>query len=665
MMSRWAMATVALAMATAGFAMAATSPVTGPAPTTTVERPVQSPTAAPAPPLETHALTASDLDAFLDGYMPYAIARGDIAGSVFVVVKNGKILFAKGYGYSDVAKRAPVIPDQTLFRPGSISKPFTWTAVMQLVQAGKIDLDRDVNDYLDFKIPEKFGAPITMRNLMTHTGGFEEGIAKEFVQKPNELFPLRDYLMQHMPKRIYPPGKIVAYSNYGCSLAGYIVQRLSGEPYADYIAHHIFVPLGMAHSTFVQPLPRALAPDMSNGYKQASDKKTIPFEDVETAPAGALSSTGTDMARFMIAHLEHGSYNGASILAPATVELMHSPQSRMAPGVNGFDLGFYQESRNGLRIIGHAGDTEAFHSDLHLLLDKGVGVFMSFNSQGKDGEADSLRTQLFRAFLDRYFPYAPPAEKTVADPKTDAARVAGWYASSRRIDSALRLLGGISQSQVSAESDGTIKIDVLKDAAGNPKAWREVGPLVWREVGGQTHTRFVTDKDGSVSFWISDDFLPVLIFQRVHGLEQSLDFKILMGALAAVLLFTVAIWIGGAIARYRFSRPLALPPFAARLRLASRLGVLTLIAMLAGWGVLFAQLSDASAHLDTTLMALYVVSALAAIGAIVVVVEAALRVLRGPGGWLVRAGEAVLGVLALYALWAICVYGLANFSMTY
>jgi hypothetical protein len=501
---------------------------------------------------------------------------------------------------------------------------------------------------------------------MTHTPGFEEGISKAFVEKPSELFPLRDYLMQHMPIRIYPPGKVVAYSNYGCSLAGYIVQRLSGEPYADYIAHHILTPLGMLHSTFVQPLPASLVPFMSKGYLQASDQKPRDFESIETAPAGALSATGTDMAHFMIAHLNGGSYEGASILNPATVALMHSPQSRMAPDVNGFDLGFYQENRNGLRIIGHAGDTEPFHSDLHLLLDKNIGVFMSFNSLGKEGEADKFRTVLFRAFLDRYFPYAAPEEKTVANPKADAARVAGWYDSSRRIASALRLLSALGQSEVAAQPDGTITIDPLKDVGGTLKKWREVGPLTYREVGGQTHTKFVTDANGHVSYWISDDFLPVLVFQRVNGLKQSLHFKILMGVLIGSLVLSVVIWIGGAIVRRRFGRSLDMSGGAARLRTASRVGALVLLAMFTGWGVLFAQLTaGGSGAIDNTLIALYVVGALAVIGAVVIIVEAALRVVRGPGGWLVRGGEIILGVSALYAIWAIIIYGLANFSLTY
>jgi len=661
MMSRWAAATVALAMLATG--LAAAPAITGPA-APIVTKPMTAEVAAPAQPEETHALTAQDADVFFDGLMPYALARGNIAGSVLVIVKDGKILFAKGYGYADVVKKTPVVADETLFRPGSVSKLFTWTAVMQQVQAGKLDLDRDVNDYLDFKIPEKFGKPITLRNLMTHTPGFEEGIHDAFVKNASDLYPLGDYLKKRMPARIYPPGKVTAYSNYGASLAGYIVQRVSGEQYADYIANHILKPLGMNHSTFQQPLPASLEPFMSKGYVKASDEKPVPFEDIETAPAGALSATGTDMAHFMIAHLNNGSYEGASILSPATVALMHSPQSRMAPGVNGFDLGFYQENRNGLRIIGHAGDTDPFHSDLHLLLDKNVGVFMSFNSQGTEGESDKFRTTLFRAFLDRYFPYKAPVEKTVADPKPDAARVAGWYGSSRKIASALQLLSALGQSEVVAKPDGTITIDVLKDTAGNPKVWREVGPLTYREVGGQTHTKFVTDGSGAVSYWISDDFLPVLIFQRIHGLEQLNVMKIMMGLLGVSLVMVLVTWIGGWLVRRHYDQPLDLPPSAAGWRLASRIGVLVIIAMFAGWVLLFSLLTNGG-EIGAMLMALYVLGVLALVSAAVIVIEAVLRVLRGPGGLLVRAGELVLGVSALYLIWAIFDYGLANFSFVY
>jgi CubicO group peptidase (beta-lactamase class C family) len=656
----------------AGGAAAARAPAQQQRPLSPTPSPITAPSAAgqasPAPPAAgtgTHDLTPVDVAAFLDGIVPYAIRSGDIAGATVSVVANGQIVFAKGYGFSDMKKRTPVSADRTLFRPGSISKTFTWTAVMQLVQAGKLDLDRDVNAYLDFKIPEKFGKPITLRNLMTHTPGWEDTIAGAFVASPKDLVPYREYLVKHLPARIFPPGEVVAYSNYGAMLAGYIVQRLSGETYDDYIARHIFQPLGMTRSTFDQPLPPALEKTMSQGYLKASDDKPVPFEDIEIAPAGSLSSTSVDMAHFMIAQLEGGSYDGASIMSPETTQLMHTPTSRMAPGMNGFDLGFYQENRNGLRIIGHAGDTAAFHSDMHLLLDKHVGLFISLNSLGKDGAAESVRTGIFRAFLDRYYPYTPPQETTLAHPQADAARVAGWYVPSRRIQSAFRIFNGLEQGSVTALPTGEIEVSMLKNLAGVPRRWREVGPLTYREVGGQTHLKFVTDSDGRVAYWISDDFLPVMIFQKVHGLMQKSELTWMGSACLAVLILTVVIWVGGGIVRRRFKAPLLVTFQEKRLRLASRVGALLMLAVVMAWVVAFDLLLNANGSIDGMLTVAYVVGLLGLIGALAVLAEAFRRLLRGPGGWLVRTGEAILALSAIYGLWAIFAFGFASFSFRY
>jgi len=296
-------------------------------------------------------LTASDVEAFLDGVVPMQLQREDIAGAVVVVVKDGSVLLSKGYGYADVKARTPVSPSATLFRPGSISKTFTWTAVMQLVEQGELNLDRDVNDYLDFQIPHSFGRSVTLRNLMTHTAGFEEVIKDLAVDRPEDLPPLQGFLTTHQPKQIYVPGTIPAYSNYGADLAGYIVQRVSGMPFEQYIQHNVFAPLRITHATFVQPLPDSLKPMMSNGYALASEDAK-PFELVppDPAPDGSLSITGADTAPFMIAHLQNGSYGDIRILQQQTAKMMHTRQFGMDPSLNAMALGFYEENRNGLHI---------------------------------------------------------------------------------------------------------------------------------------------------------------------------------------------------------------------------------------------------------------------------------------------------------------------------
>src|SRR5579884_1238419 len=363
--------------------------------------PASAPPATAGTPTAAPELTKADVDAWLDGYMPYALKAGDIPGAVVVVVKDGQPLTMRGFGYSDLKAAKPVDPNLTLFRPGSVSKLFTWTAVMQLVQAGKLNLDTDVNTYLDFKIAPKDGKPITLRNLMTHTPGFAE-TAKyliEFGEKHPQ--PLGKILARWVPDRIYAPGSMLAYSNYGASVAGYIVERVSGEPFDQYIQRHIFAPAGMTHSSFDQPLPPALRPLMSKAYK-AGSVEPQPYEVIGMAPAGALASSGADMGRFMIAHLNH------TLINPATAQLMYSEANKPFPDLPAMGLGFYHEDRNGLRIVGHGGDTVFFHSDLHLFLDKNVGLYVSMNSLGKNGAAHSLREELLQEFTDRYFPAPQP-----------------------------------------------------------------------------------------------------------------------------------------------------------------------------------------------------------------------------------------------------------------
>src|SRR5260221_12131598 len=277
--------------------------------------PVPAPSPGPAPP----NLTAEDLGPFLDGLMNAKLTQRDIAGAVITVVKDSQILLCKGFGYSDFARRQTVVPDRTLFRPGSITKLFTGIAVMQLVEAGKIDLDRDINDYLDFKIPATFTQPITMRNLLTHTAGFDQRLRNLFVSRREELQPLRDYLIVEMPDRLFSPGAVPAYSNYGLALAGYIVERVSGVPFKEYVRYQIFRPLQMNHSSFDQPLPEDLLPDMSNGYNTASGPP-CGVEVVQAVPAGALFPTRDDMGRFMGALLNQGALGGAQILNPGSLQ---------------------------------------------------------------------------------------------------------------------------------------------------------------------------------------------------------------------------------------------------------------------------------------------------------------------------------------------------------
>ena len=398
-----------------------------------------------SPPAEQPASTldSADLGAWLDGFFPFALQRADIAGAVVIVVKDGQILFQKGYGLADEKTGRPVDPQTTLFRPGSVSKLFTWTAVMQLVEQGKLDLDRDVNAYLDFTIPPAFGRPITLRNLLTHTAGFEDRFKNVLVKDRASLLSLDDYVRRAVPPRLFPPGATVAYSNYGAALAGYIVQRVSGQSYTTYIADHIFAPLNMTHSTFEQPVPDSMGPQ-PRGYVTASGPPA-PFEFIGTIPAGALSTTAADMAHFIIAHLQNGQFSSTQILQDSTAERMHAPAFQSAPALQSLSLGFYGEDRNGHRVIGHAGDLVSFHADVHLLLSDHVGLFVGLNSLGKEVASSAVRLALFNGFMDRYFPapMAAAAAKALPTAHEHGRQLIGEYEPSRRGQSTFASLGDL------------------------------------------------------------------------------------------------------------------------------------------------------------------------------------------------------------------------------
>lgn len=483
-----------------------------------------------------HELTASDVEAFLDGSVPLQLQRDDIAGATIAVVKDGKLLLAKGYGYADVEKRKPVVAEETLFRPGSVSKLFTWTAVMQLYEQGKLDLDRDVNEYLDFRIPEAFGKPITLKNILTHTPGFEEQIKDLFTNDVGRI-ELGRYVKTHIPSRIYPPGTVPAYSNYATALAGYIVERVSGKPFIEYVDESIFKPLGMTRSTFAQPLPQPLADLMSNGYQVASDSAK-PFELVTAFPAGSLSSPATDMAQFMIAHLQGGQGSNARILKPETAKQMHSRLFGLDDAANAMCYGFYEESKNGLRIIGHAGDTVYFHTDLHLILDKGVGFYISYNSAGRGDVA--ARTTLWDAFLNRYFPYQAADVAKPASAKEDANAISGSYILSRRAENSfLRTASLLSEFDVYPTGDGVIEVAQLTQANGKPKKWKEAGPMVFVEEYGSEKLVFKPDSSGRMQMVLP---YPFFVGQRVGMFDNKKLLLPVLGVSLGVMLLALVLW---------------------------------------------------------------------------------------------------------------------------
>jgi CubicO group peptidase (beta-lactamase class C family) len=562
----------------------------------------------------THELTAEDVEAFLDGFMPQQLAAENKAGAVIAIVKDGKVLFEKGYGYSDLEKKTPVSPQDTLFRPGSISKLFTWTSVMQLVEQGKLDLDRDVNDYLDYKLPANFGKPTTLRDIMTHRPGLQETIKDLFLNSETKLTPISQYLPTHIPAQIYPPGTIPAYSNYATTVAGYVVQRVSGQPFDDYVEQHIFQPLQMNRASFRQPLPPNLAPFMSKGYQLASEPAKS-FEYVEVAPAGSLSASADSMTHFMIAHLQNGKYGDVQILKPETAVQMHSRQKGWPESMNAMCLGFYEESQNGHRIIGHGGDTVYFHSDLHLIPDANVGFFVSYNSAGHS-EGEGGRTTLFSAFMDRYFPAPSASEPTLASSESDAKQLVGVYKISRRFETnILSVTTVLGEAKVAVDPKShDLVLDAFKNEAGQPKHFREVAPLLFHEVDGKSKLYFAKQSDGETLLYLD---YPFMLFQNVNSSINKNTFNYVVAIFGlGMMVLTLLLWPIAAMMRKHYGKPLSLDPRARRMRLILRLVCVLNLIFVIWFAVALNGLQKLQGPSNGVLHMIQVIGVLGAIGAL-------------------------------------------------
>jgi CubicO group peptidase (beta-lactamase class C family) len=512
---------------------------------------------APANPPSAHALDSEDLGAFFDGIIPLQLERADIAGASVLVMKNDKVLLQKGYGFADAKEKKPVDPASTIFRLASISKLFTWVSVMQLVEQGKLDLDRDVNTYLDFQIHPAFGRPITLRNLMTHTGGFEEEAREIIIINPKRIPTLREFLIENQPRRLFPPGLVPGYSNYGVGLASYIVERVSGESFQQYVAEHIFVALGMTHSTFYQPLPKELGSLSSEGYRGNTEKPALGFEIFNPAGAGGISSTASDMGRFGLALLNDGELDGKRILKPETLAGMFTPQFRASEQMPALCMGFYETWRNDLRWIGHEGDLIAFHSLFFLERSQKLILFVSFNSAGAGGK---VRPELVQMFSDRYFP-SDQKQTFITVPLNELKTLEGSYQSTRRADSTkLRIGNLLSQRTATVDKDGVVQLEDARDLRGHTIKWKPIGKDLMQQVDGQRRLFAIRDARGKVSR-LAYDF-PGVQAERVRWCENAkvvlLGVGLSLLTLLAVVLATLSRTIRRLFIRNR-PKPAPLP----------------------------------------------------------------------------------------------------------
>ena len=489
------------------------------------------------PPSGEHQLTAEDVNAWLDGKLPDALKNGDIPGAVVTVVKDGQVVTTRGYGWADTGasggQPVAVDPQKSLFRVASVSKIPTSIAAMQLVEQGKVDLDADISAYLDFEIERRFDEPLTLRHLLTHSAGFEEH---------GSLTPTTDleaYVKNDPPAQVFAPGTTPGYSNYGMALAGYIVQRVSGQPFETYVREHVLEPAGMTTSTYEQPLPKDMADLLGPGYTSTGEE--VAFELMGDFPAGSLTVSAPDFAAFMNAQLSRS----PKLLREETWEQMWSPGlgeerlgNRAKAGEMG--LGYFDLSRHGQRVVGHGGDIPGWHSQFELYPEEKTGIFISYNGDGNGSDSSSsLREDLAQGFADRYFPGDAVKASGSKDSAERARQVAGSYVPSRTFWTTFlsAWMPALALTTIEHTGDGKLKVDETQLV--------EVEPWVWRQVDGRGAIAAQV-KDGKV---VSLSQEPAFTLLPMTLLQQAL--VPVFGVCLVLLLVVTVAWPVGALRRRR------------------------------------------------------------------------------------------------------------------
>lgn len=434
------------------------------------------------------SLDAEALRTFAEVFFATHLDSLHIPGAAFVVVQDSAVLFQEGYGLADIAAATPVDAARTLFQVASVSKLFTATAIMQLVEAGELDLHTDVNHYLTgLQIEDAFGAPVTLADLLTHIAGFDERNIGYMARDAASVQPLADYLAARMPPRTLPPGTVVSYSNHGFGLAGLVVEQRSGLPFATSIRQRIFEPLGMRHSTFQLPLPDTLAGALARGYRwDGTAFVPVPLLYRNVPPAGALSTTAADMAKFMRAHL----HSGVGLLQPETHALMQAQQFTHHPRLPGMAYGFIEQYKHGHRILQHGGDNPGYCSLLFMLPEERVGFFMVANVP-----SNTLRQRLVAAFMDRFYPAAPLVPLSPpSEARAQGARFAGAYRLNRYARRSLEKLAAVFTNEVTVGTD-TAGYLVTQDG----HRWVEVEPLLFRRADSEDLLAFRENNRGTIT----------------------------------------------------------------------------------------------------------------------------------------------------------------------
>ncbi|HXG54832.1 MAG TPA: serine hydrolase domain-containing protein [Vicinamibacterales bacterium] len=471
-------------------------------------------------------LTTADIATFADSAFADYLRSSSQPSLAFVVVKDGAIIFARGYGTEDAAGSRPVDPARTMFWLASLSKLVTADAVMREVDRGRIALDSPATRYLGWQLPTRNAwRAITVEDLLTHTGGLDEPFMQGTVDDAARLIPLGDYLALIRWRSGTHPGDVLRYSNHGMALAGRIVERTSRMPFAEYVEREIFAPTGMSDSTFRQPVPTELARRIAT----AGTDKVVDY--LLPAPAGAMMGTASDMGRFLVAQLDTVGPRAASL------GVMHATHWRAHPAVPGVALGWFETNLGGVHALYHTGARHHF-SVAWLAPSRGVGIFV-VHSMRQGGRFQNLRTEVVRAFVDRYF--ARDTEPAAAG--AAAHSIDGIYRPALLSTTTVERAGYIFlDTPVRSNADGSVTMHapgglgrITAHPIANDAFEVRNGPQAGLRLG------FVEHADGSSRIAMGGTLLDPVLFTRLAWWQRGLVHAALLVTASLALMLAAAV----------------------------------------------------------------------------------------------------------------------------
>ncbi|MFJ8016482.1 serine hydrolase domain-containing protein [Streptomyces sp. NPDC096339] len=477
---------------------------------------------------------ASGLSGAVDSLVRRQLADYRIPGASVVVVENGRQVLTKGYGVADSTAGTPVDPTRTGFFLASDAKLFTAIAVLQQVEQGRLDLRSDVNRYLtSFKVKDTYpGHPVTVRDLLTHTAGFDNSIIGRAATRPEEVRPLGESLAEHQPRRVRPPGEVASYDNYGVALAGYLVETVTGTPFAAYVDRSVLRPLGMDRTSFAQPHTPEIAADLARGHRPESGHQRVQdgqYGDWSPTGAGAVT-TAADMGRLLSALLDGGGPVLSERSAAALMKRQFGNDDRL-PG-----LGYILEERvrDGQRMLVKDGDLPGFHGNLALLPERDTGVYVVYNGDGENGIAAYAGQEVVDRVADHF---GTPAGAHGSTSQADVGQYEGEYRSTRTSSSELtRVSALIGSVRVRAGEGATLTTTGLsRNPEVTERHWVQLSPGLFQEQGGQDRIAFrdgrlTAASDASVSY----ERLPWYLSPTLHQ-------QVLLGSLAFLALTVLAL----------------------------------------------------------------------------------------------------------------------------